>query len=329
MNPTNVFSVKLYNDAIVAISIAKSVQLGLLDEIADNGRVDLLEFCANRNLAHSSISRLVKILCYAKVLDQDASANFTAGELFPDVYGNAGYHQWLFLGYGGLLARDDFGTMQMGDPLKGRNGAQVAAASARIGTHHVDSTLKEILASRVFRSVIDLGCGNASRLIWLASRNPGLVGTGIEIDAGAVEAAQANIEAAGLGSQITMIRADVEKLDASICQRLPQELVMMNFLGHDMWPRLRAEEVFRNFRNCFSRCDRFILADTLNSSWDGSSPPGIFTLGFELVHEVMGKYIPTEAEWQELFHCTGWEIRRVVPLEVPLTQVFELIPSNT
>lgn len=328
MSASAVFSVKLFNDSVAGIVIGHAAHLGILDELARSGRFEPGSFCETNRLNSKVVDRLLYVLRSVGVIDSDSDNGWKQGPLFQDAHQNAGYFEWLVLGYGGLLSRADIGFAAKNGSELGRNGFAIASASARIGARYVDETLNQVIDSQPFDSLIDLGCGKAARLVSLAQRYPALRGTGIELDQTAVRAANDWVRTAGLEDRIHILHADVGALNPTECKKLPQDVIMMNFMGHDMWPRENAILVFRRLRDCFPNCKRFILADTLNSGWTGGKAAGLFTVGFELIHTAMGKYIPTESEWMELLPQTGWAVRRVTPLPIPHTKIFELVPSE-
>lgn len=63
-------------------------------------------------------------------------------------------------------------------------------------------------------SILDVGCGDGSLVVYLAERLPHATLTGVDLSAPNVEAAAGNIERHGLGTRVSISRSDFLKLDA-------------------------------------------------------------------------------------------------------------------
>ena len=51
----------------------------------------------------------------------------------------------------------------------------------------------------------------------------------------------------------------------------------------------------------------------------------MFTLGFELGHDLMGVFLPTVADWESVFDEAGWELVRTNMIDMTVGEViFEL-----
>lgn len=314
---------EVFNDCLLGFAMGHAANSGLLDRIKERGTVKMLELAELIAVPLDVVREICASLARGDVVKLEGQL-VMPGSAFQTAVENSGYFEWLLLGYGGMLASPEavHGTV----PLSARNGAAVASGSARIGAVAVDPILLPHLASRGFRSIVDLGCGSGQRLIALAENDYSIRGKGIDIDPAAVALAQRILEERGVQDRVSIECGDVAKLDEANWRDVPMDVVMMCFMGHDMWPYERATRVFEQFRKCFDRCNCFLMADTVRSSGSGSGET-IFTHGFELTHALMGKYIPRIDEWERLFDATGWRLQLLKSLGVPHTHLFELVPS--
>ena len=145
----------------------------------------------------------------------------------------------------------------------------------------------------------------------------------MEVNAGAVDLATRLVHDEGLADRISVTLADVTKLSPR-----PEwedvDVLFCFFLGHDFWPRARCLETLRTLRTVFPRAGRFLLCDTYRSDLPPSQDLPTFTLGFEFTHAVMGQYIPSVAEWMDLFVEAGWTCVDRCDVDIPFSSIFDL-----
>jgi tRNA (guanine6-N2)-methyltransferase len=94
----------------------------------------------------------------------------------------------------------------------------------------------------------NLACGSATLLIERLLRAPARLAIGYDLDPAALEAARANVGAAGLGGRLQLVRADVERLprEASSLDALAADLPYGDLVGShaanaDLYPGLLRE----------------------------------------------------------------------------------------
>jgi hypothetical protein len=170
----------------------------------------------------------------------------------------------------------------------------------------------------------DLGSGSGERLAQIVDRFPGAQGLGLDIAEPTIEMATKATADRGLADRITFVHADVRALDPSMV--FPEvDLLTCFMMGHDFFPRDLCVERLRRLRTAFPKVRRFLLGDTARTSGVDDEALPIFTLGFEVGHQLMGVYVPTLAEWDEVLAESGWAVVRRHTVETPAaTVVFEL-----
>jgi hypothetical protein len=321
---------RIFNSALGAAAVSALFELGLFDELQQKQTVGLREFCERRNLHRASLLALLDVLHRSGVVELSRGEDVARpGPAFAQAYRDKGYFLWLVRGYGNML--ENLATLlrnenRTGDFIR-RDGRYIAMAGRDYGSQFVDPGFTEVLRQMPFRVAADIGCGSAERLIKLANQRPDFRGIGIDINAGSISVARAAVAAAGLQDRITLVHADVKELEPQ-----PElgavEVIFSFFMGHDLWPRANCLQSLRRIRAGFPRVKRFLLCDTYRSDLPLSEEAPIFTLGFEVTHAVMGQYIPSVAEWMDLFEEAGWACVGQREVDIPFSAIFDLRPRT-
>jgi hypothetical protein len=321
---------RLYNSAIGASAIAASMELGLLDAIQTDGTLDIEAFCTANELHPWSVTSILLVLARFGFVEVSADRKTaTKGEKFQEAFEDKGYFLWLMRGYGNLL--QNLATIVKENNCTtdgiGRDGKYIAMAGRDYGARYVDPHFTEAMAEMPFTVAADLGCGSAERLMGLARARPDFRGVGVEVNKGAVDLARRSVKAAGLEDRVQVVHFDVKNL---VYQ--PEfedvEVLFCFFMGHDLWPRPNCLRAFTSIRQAFPNLKRFLFSDTYRSDLPIPGETPIFTLGFEFTHDLMGQYIPSVAEWEDLFVEAGWECKGKRDLSIPFSAIFDLRPGG-
>ena len=190
-----------------------------------------------------------------------------------------------------------------------------------------DPPFTEVMDQEPFAVAADLGCGSAERLINLARARPDFRGVGVEVNKGAVDLARRSIQQAGLQDRLQIVHFDVKNL---VYQQEFEdvEVLFCFFMGHDLWPRPNCLKAFRSIRSAFPSLKRFLFSDTYRSDCPVPGDVPIFTLGFEFTHALMGQYIPSLQEWEDLFEEAGWTCHARRDISIPFSSIFDLRVAN-
>lgn len=331
VNETSVTeTTRIFNSAIGASAIAAAFELGLLDRLAARDPLDLEAFSDERSLSPWSVSSIAQVLARFAILElSEDRKTARRGAEFQDCFENKGYFLWLMRGYGNLL--QNLATIVEDDKCTtdgiGRDGRYIAMAGRDYGAHFVDRHFSKAMDEVPFTVAADLGCGSAERLIGLAKARPDFRGVGVEVNKGAVDLARRSIRKAGLEDRVQVVHFDVKNLTYQ-----PEfegvEVLFCFFMGHDLWPRPNCLKAFRSIRAAFPQLERFLFSDTYRSDLPAPGHMPIFTLGFEFTHELMGQYIPSLEEWEDLFQEAGWTCAGRTELSIPYSSIFDLRPAN-
>jgi SAM-dependent methyltransferase len=321
----------LFNAAVAASAISAAWELGLLSAVNADKPLDVAEFTVGHDLHQPTVTAILDALASVRVVRwDDARTTVVPAERHDEAVRTRGFFHWLSGGCGELfssLAAKARNAERVGDFVR-RDGAAVAAASREIGRDFIDPTFAAVVAGTRHRTVADLGCGSAERLIQLVRADPEVRGIGVDISAAALAAARTAVTEAGVGDRITLVRDDVAALTPRP-EYATVDLVTCLLMGHDLWPRPGVVSSLRGISAAFPAVRRFLLVDTCRSEGlaDGVWP--VFTLGFEVAHAAMGKYLPTLAEWHGVFAEAGWRRLHTHEISPPaFTAIFELEPAD-
>jgi hypothetical protein len=325
---------RIFNSSIASASISAAFELGLLEELQRAEVVRVEAYCRERDLHPPSLLAILKAMASQGIVE--LKADLTAarrGPLFAETYRYQSYFYWLHRGYGWLLLnlaaltsnRDSRGEIvHRNRDFVHRDPAAIARAGQEYGERFVDRIFEEVLGDQPRMVAADLGCGGASRLIRLARRWPQFRGIGVDTSSEAVALANHAIESLGLQGRIKVVPGDVENL--SVRPEFAEVQVLISlFLMHEFWPHDSCLRVLRGIADAFPNARRFVICDTYRSDADPNKDAPIFTLGFEVSHAIMGRYIPSLSEWDRLFAEVGWSCLGTYRVGVPHSVLFDLV----
>ncbi|MBT3161263.1 tRNA (adenine(22)-N(1))-methyltransferase TrmK [Streptomyces sp. CHA1] len=187
----------------------------------------------------------------------------------------------------------------------------------------------EATADLEFSHVADIGCGAATRLIHLVESRPGTTGIGIDMNTEACQLARQNVKRAGLDDRITIVQADMLDIVTNP-EAYPQvaeaDLVTSYFiLHHFVGGETGGRPFLTAFREAFPAARHVVVADGFTEEQGERAPVSpLFTLAYELFHDVMGIGLQTHAAQRRHFTDAGFTIIREVEFGHPLEWLFVL-----
>lgn len=325
---------RIFNSSIAAAAIGAAWEVGLLDQLREQKKLDVQGFATQHDLDSRSTSGLVMALAVVDVVRREPGTNtiIVPGGLLDEALRTASLFHWLALGSGGLFSR--MHCILRKDRTYQRDSAAVAFASRGANMTFFDPIFFAAMDRHQseFHSVVDLGSGSGERLMKTLERYPGTTGLGVDIAAPAIEVAEAESAKRGLGHRLSFTIGDV--CDLTYREEFANvDLVTCFLMGHDFWPRDNCVATLQQISRAFPRARRFFLGDTTRILLD--DPTGrhavtehnvpIFTLGFEFGHALMGASLPTIDDWEGVFAEGGWRsVDRHLVQPPSLSVIFEL-----
>ena len=343
MSSTNVDSERavanIFNSAVAAAAIGAAWELGLLDELRDQKKVDVHNFAEQHDLDSGSMQGLVAALAIVDVVQRNHDT-IVGGRLLEEAYRTKSLFHWLTLGSGELFSRMQYvlrNENRTGDFYR-RDPAAIAYACRDINRQHFDPAFWTAMNELDYKlhSVVDLGSGSGERLMQILDRYPGTTGIGIDLAGPAIKVAAAEALERGFGDRLSFTEGDVGEMGYRD-EFAQVDLLTCFMMGHDFWPRENCVATLQRLRKAFPKVRRFLLGDTTRILLDsGGSKHAVtednvpvFTLGFEFGHAMMGVYLPTIEEWEGVFVEGGWRCVGRHLIESPsLSIIFELEPLD-
>ncbi|OAQ72008.1 methyltransferase MppJ [Pochonia chlamydosporia 170] len=326
----------IFNSAVAAWAIGPAWELGLLDELRNNRVLNAKKFAQQNNLHSGSTEGMVAALAIAHIVTRDGD-NIIPGPLFDETYRSKSLFHWLCLGSGELFSKMQYhlrNENRKGEDYYTRDAAAIAYACRDINTYYFDPAFWAAMGGLGydFKSVVDLGCGSGKRLMQILDSYPGTKAIGVDLASPSLQVAAAEAKQLGYGGRLNFVEGDARNLQYRE-EFAEVDLLTCFMMGHDFWPRESCIKTLRRLHDSFPNVKRFVLGDAtrilLNSKGSRTAVPEsnvpIFTLGFELGHEMMGVYMPTMDEWDSVFETSGWRCVKKHPIpNLTLSIVFVL-----
>lgn len=173
----------------------------------------------------------------------------------------------------------------------------VAKASVHFGKNIIDEMILNVVRDKsIIGEICDLGCGAATRLIYLC-RNTGLKGYGFDIGKNSLKKARENIKKT---DRISVHLRDITKID-KIYPNV--EVLLQAFVMHDLPDDLCQKTIF-SFRSNFPNTKLLIYIDAVTSEdvMEDQLP------GFEYIHSLLNIKLRTKKKTLKIFKNTGFNV---------------------
>lgn len=288
-------------------------------------KADFISLFDNDFQEQFHLDTLIKILIRVGFWHTTDQQNYVINADQQDWHDDRSFANWMVGGYGYLLSEiRNVSENNILDPLNMINGKYVALGSDQAYKSFMKNPFLDFIDSLEFESVVDLGCGNAGRLIDVCSRFPHSKGMGVDINSKAVELARKNVKSYNLQESIDIVCSDAiaSPINGRTNHKSPN-IVMSFMMMHDLLSAYGSEHVTTALVKNFARPKYFLIADTHSTSnnLDGVDNK-IFTNAFELIHWSRGIRIFDEETYLSLFKHEGYRLEATWSLSVPNTKMF-------
>jgi SAM-dependent methyltransferase len=243
------------------------------------------------------------------------------GDRFAAAAGDTAGARYLLDLYAGTFAGNAVALPRLlADPSRAaravdrRRQARAFAAAAGSGAGAMPALLHQLGLDRV----LDLGCGTAGMLIEAASRNPALVGWGLELHAPMRRLARQRIRAAGLGRRVRILTGDCLHLRAAVSAELRAAVrtLTMCQVANEMFGDggRRFTRWLREARRLFP--GRLLLVSDYYGRLGrgGRTPARREVLLHDYAQLISGQGVPpaTAKEWGALYEAAGCRLLHVM-----------------
>ena len=316
-------SAQIYNSTVAAWAISAAWELGALDELRDNGVLDSDEFAARNELDPPSTLGLFRALSSVGIVQRE-DTKIVPTESFDEIYQTRSLFHWLVRGSGELFRQmpSVLRTANRTGEFYRRDPAAIAYACREISTFCYDPWFWSAIDGLGFEFTVaaDLGCGSGERLKQILRRFPHTRGLGIDIAPESLRVAAAEAAAEGLADRLSFVEADMLAM-APRPEFEEVEVLTCFMAGHDFWPREQCVATLARLRELFPNVRRFLIGDATRSVDVPDSQMRVFMLGFEVAHDMMGTFIPTQADWESVFEPGGWRLHRKHTIDMVANEV--------
>lgn len=306
--------------AIIAL-----LNVGFFDELRKQGVINPQTFAQTHNLDLTVLQPLCDYLYQQHILGRDGDFyRFEAtGRLMIEELEGAYYvvyaYEDVFYNLEPMLRREK----QYGTDVR-RRSHYVAKGSGGVGKLLAFPMVAELVQRLGYKCILDLGCGDATFLIDLCQRVPGLRAYGLDIAPEAVAEANVNIQRHGLQDRITPVVGDVTNITPELREQLrdvdaaTSVYVIHEFAGVSKELIVAA---LRGFRTAFPG-KTLILCEVMRHSPDEihAKPGGIMEI--QLFHELSRQRLVSRPEWHAYFHEAGFTNIREEYLSFARTMLF-------
>ena len=305
----------IFNSAVVAHAISRADQLGMLDRLERDG---YLSVHALDGVAPSIADAIVELLELVEVVEVNDQGHALPGLKFERALLVKGFFSWLFGGSGAVLEPEALPASERGSNRLMRNARLIGQSCADFGGRNIDGVVEQLDIWRAGQLVLDLGCADGSRLVRLA-RQQGVRGLGLDIAAESLQEGVKKILEYNLQGEIRLEYGDVRSPDAVTLDTRGVDVLTMFLMGHDLWPEVDAVSILSAWRRRCPKAQWLVLCETARSedARKQLETTQIPVLGFEYLHALMGQYIPTFGQWENVLERSGWVLRKRVYLDVP------------
>ena len=289
-------------------TISTLFNIGLFDALRNENKVDLKLFCQKKNLNKIILKALCDYLYSLKILEKEEANYFLSrdGKLLIDVlqgfFDIAYAYEDVFHSLEPLIKMEE----EFGKGVRRRE-EFVAKGSGQAAELLPFPIVKDTIKRRNFKTILDLGCGDATFLIDLCESNPHIKGYGVDISQDAVNYGLRKLKERKLDDRITLLVGDMFKVD-KIKEQLKQIDVATAFyaLHEFISPETnKVEEFLRKFREVFQDTP-LIICELVRESPEIVRKNPSFALEHYLFHDLSNQRQIPRDEWKEILKKTGF-----------------------
>lgn len=299
--------------------------VGFFDHIQRHGSVQLDDFAAENGLDPEILQSLCDSLYAQSILTRngvgykldekgEVLANVARG-WFDGVYG----YEDVYHNLEALLRQEKV----YGEDIY-RRPDFIARGSAEMEDRIYFPIAIDIIQERGYRSVLDLGCGEATFLRRLCRETPAQ-GFGLDRAAEAVAEGQEKIDAAGLADRISLHLADINELDAAPLELAQIDAATIFFVLHEvLWISEDAAIRFlQSFKRLFPGVPLIVFEVLRPTPDEMRRRPGMI-VHYLVQHDLTQQKLVSREEWLAIFAKAGMTVIDERVMNFARTGIFTL-----
>lgn len=317
---------ELFRGYFATKSLHALLATGFLDELMKSPEVVPEDFARSENLQADILRSLCEAL-YADGLFDKQGEGFTLsakGRLLTDVL-----RGWLEVSYGYAELFDSLVPMLRGEKVYGtdfyRKGDWVATGSGEMENWVFFPQAGEIVRSKGYKRVLDLGCGDGTFLRKLCVSNPDVQCFGIDLSPDAIEEGKRRAQAAGLQSRISLHAADIQRVEDMPPELRSIDVATIFFVLHEILylGEDRLIEFLKAYRRNFPGVP-LVVFEAIRVSAEVMRRRRGISIYYYLYHDLSHQKPVSREKWRELFSAAGFTLTEERYMDFARTAIFTL-----
>jgi cyclopropane fatty-acyl-phospholipid synthase-like methyltransferase len=299
---------------------------GFLDELIRNPGASPDAYAKSKDLDGDVLRPLCEAL-YADGLLERKDQGFELGEKGSLIVETL--RGWLEVSYGYSELFDSLVPMMERKKLYGkdfyRKSDYVATGSGEMENWLFFPQANEIVLSKGYKNVLDLGCGDGTFLRKLCALNKEVTCFGIDLAPEAIEEGKRRAQAAGLGERISLYAADIQDVREMPDALRAVEVATIFFVLHEIL--YLGEDRVIAFLKAFR--DRFpgvplIAFEAIRPSAEVMRQRRGIAIYYYLYHDLSHQKPASREKWKELFRASGFKSIEERHMDFARTAIYTL-----
>ena len=313
--------------AAAAALLEMGDRLGVLDVIAPGRTFDSAAVAARADVPEEGAGRYLEALESAGLIEpaSDGGSGFHVVADFDVILHRAGYVSWTMNANRPFIehAREFLTDPGTAYDAHQRDGRQVAVSSQWMGSLAFYPAALEVIFNAKPQRLADLGAGTCRLLIETLEQFPDATGVGLDLSAGACEAAREAVRNAGMAERISVVERSIQSIAEDPGPVEGADVIHAGFVFHDMMPEEEAvaDKVLANCREALRPGGIMAITDAVPYLRNGRER--LFSAIVTYYHrQFMGRKLLTEDEWEAKLGDAGFSRVETVELGFPTGRLF-------
>ena len=286
------------------------LNLGFLDRIKEEKTIDLSTYAKEKNLNYKILQSICDYLYYIGVLRKN-NLNYSLAKKGEAILNLSRSSYEFVYAYAPLL--QELETLLKNEKIYGkdlyRRDEFVAKASFRTEQWFPIPVVKNIIRKYNFKSVLDLGCGNAAFLIDLCSQNPDLYGYGIDISQEVINNGRELITKSKLSHRIKLENLDIFQIGKIKFRDEQINAITIFFVLHELIAEGNEKAILllKRIKETFPDSYLIVCEMSLPSPSKLKKKASLFN-EYLLFHNLANQKIITPQDWRRIFKESNYRI---------------------
>jgi SAM-dependent methyltransferase len=282
--------------------------VGFFDEMQRSGRVNVESFAAAKGLDARILTSLCDSLFSLRILNKTGphysldSKGRTLVEVARGWFDSAYGYEDVFHSLEALLKRET----RYGHGVT-RRVEFVTKGYGEVEKWFYFPLALDVITKGNARTVLDLGCGDATFLRYLCQADDRIRGYGVDIAPAAVTEGTEKIKQAGLDGRLRLFVGDVSKMESLPDELKGVDVATIFFVLHEVLfhGRDRVIGLLRRFRELFDGVPLIVFEVVRPTPEEMRKRPGM-AIHYFLHHDLSDQKPVGREEWLELFRAAGF-----------------------